>query len=746
MLRTLLPHLLLLWPAMLAAAGPLRLDEGINWDYCNPQSPPSVLAIPPAPSPDDPIQIHADQMEYDQIKAQSELTGSVQLWRFDAYAEADRLTYRADTRAAELFGNLFVQQPGLRLGASHGYLELDNDRGWLNDAEFRLTQRFARGRAGRIELTDKQRSHYQDVTYTTCPPDKNDWSLAASELEIDMAKGWGSAKHARLHLGGLPVLYMPYFTFPVDDRRKSGFLIPSAGSSNRLGSELSTPYYFNLAPNYDATLTPRWMSKRGLMLGGEFRYLGNRQRAEISGELLQNDQVESPDHGDQRRAFRFYHVSRPLRGLTTRIETNAVSDTEYLDDFGTGLAITSTRHLERVGEVRYRLGNWRLLGRAQSFQTVDETLSQSSRPYRRLPQLHASYQSRPNPFGLQLGFTGEYTHFKHDTLTNGERVILRPNLSLPLRRSWGHFNPRLSLNYASYDLDRDNSTADASPDYFVPAFSLDSGLVFERETHWFGRPAFQTLEPRLFYLYAPFEEQSEIPDFDTADLDLKFANLFKENRFTGSDRFGDANQIALGLTTRWFQADNGMERLRASIGQIYYAEEREVQLTGSVEEDPSSAVVAELSARLGASWRTTLSIRRNPHLEDEHIDKGRFALHYATAEDELFNIDYNFNRDTINDLDISFFWPFGHQVSVFGKWKHSYLYDRNMNRILGFEYGGRCCWKLRTFYQRYVANEDKDEEEESRFMLQLELRGLGALGQGADREMQEYIYGYQTER
>ncbi|MES9980362.1 MAG: LPS assembly protein LptD [Candidatus Thiodiazotropha sp. 6PLUC5] len=743
------PHLLqllLLWSALSVAAESTRLEQGVNWDYCDPENQLNDPDTPPRPLPMEPSQIHADWMVHDQNRGQSELNGAVKLWRLDGYAEADRLTYWESRRAAELFGNLYLQQPGLLMSANQGYLELDNDRGWLSDTEFRLTTANARGYAEKIDLLSKQQSRYQSVTYTTCPPGRDDWSLAASELEIDMAEGWGSAKHARLRLGGIPILYLPYFTFPVDDRRKTGFLVPSVGSSNRLGSELSTPYYFNLAPNYDATLTPRWMSKRGLMMGAELRYLGDRQRTEISGELLPNDQLESSEHGQERRALRFYHASRPMRGLTTRIETNAVSDSDYLDDFGTGLAITSTRNLERVGEIRYRFNDWRFLSRVQSFQTIDETLSESNRPYRRLPQFHTSYSNFSNPFGLQLGFTGEYTHFKHDSLTNGQRLILRPNISLPLRRSWGHLIPSVSLNYASYDLERDSATEEAKPDYFVPAFSLDSGLVFERETSWFGDSAYQTLEPRLYYLYAPYEDQSAIPDFDTADLDLKFTNLFKENRFTGSDRFGDANQIAFGVTTRWFQADNGQERLRASIGQIYYSEEREVQLTGSVEDDPSSAVVAELAAHFGRAWQTTLSVRRNPHLEEENIDKGRFTLRYHSDEQELFNIDYNFKRNSIEDLDISAYWPFGHKLSLFGKWKHSYLYERNMNRIVGFEYGGRCCWKLRTFYQRYVANEDKDEEEETRFMLQLELRGLGALGQSADQELQQSIYGFQPER
>jgi LPS-assembly protein len=685
-------------------------------------------------------------MEYDQARGTSLLAGSVQLWRLDGYAEADSISFDHQNRIAELFGNLYIQQTGLRASAAQGYLELDDDRGWLSESEFRLTEIGARGSAALITLKSKELSHYEDVLYSTCPPGRHDWNLVASELAIDMAEGWGSARHARLQLAGLPILYIPYFTFPVDERRKTGLLIPSIGSSNRLGSELTLPYYFNIAPNYDATLTPRLMSKRGVMLGGEFRYLGENQRAEISGEILPNDKQTSPDHDDRRSALRFYHVSRPLPGLTTRIETNAVSDNEYLEDFGTGLAITSTRHLERVGEVRYKLGNWSLLGRVQQFQTVDDSLSESQHPYRRLPQLLSRYQGSTGPLGLKLGFSAEYSHFKHATKRNGERLSLRPAMSLPLRRSWGHLTPRLSLNYAGYRLHAEDNPADETPDYFVPAYSLDGGLVFERDTHWFGIPALQTLEPRLFALYAPFDDQSDIPDFDSADLTLNFTNLFKENRFSGRDRFGDARQISFGLTTRWFQTENGMEQLRASIGQIYYGKDREVQLTGDTEDDPSSSVVAELSSRLGNHWLTTLTLRHNPHLDEDQIDKGRFTLRYNTPEQQHINIDYNFKRDSIKDLDFSFYWPFGHKFSLFGKWKHSYLYERNMNRILGLEYGGRCCWKLRTLIQRYVANEDKDEEEETRFMLQLELRGLGALGHTVDRTMQETIYGFHNER
>jgi len=583
------------------------------------------------------------------------------------------------------------------------------------------------------------------VTYTTCPPGHRDWSLKASEMEIDTEKGWGSATHARLRLGPVPIFYFPYFTFPVDDRRMSGFLTPSLGSSDRLGAEFETPYYLNLAPNYDATLSPRWMSRRGLMLGGEFRYLGERQRAEISGEILPDDRIESPDRGNERRALHFKHDAWLSPGLTTRIDTSSVSDNEYLTDFGSGLAVTSTRHLERVGEMVYRREGLFLLGRLQEFQTVDETLNPRLYPYRRVPQLLASYGRLLSDSSLDLGLTTEYTDFRHDTLIDGKRFTLRPSVSLPLRRSWGHLVPRLSLNYASYRLDESESTGDPAPDYFVPAFSLDSGLVFERESRWFGRAAYQTLEPRLYYLYAPFDDQSAIPDFDTADLELSFSSLFKENRFTGSDRFGDANQLAFGLTTRWLEADSGVERLRASIGQIYYRNEREVQLTGPVEETPSSSVVAELSTRIGAHWRGQLTLRRDPHVDEENIDRARLGIHYRTPKNRLLNLDYNFNRDTIEDLDLSFNWPFSHKFTLSGAWKYSYLYERNMNRILGLEYGGSCCWKVRALYQRYLVDDKADADEDRRLMIQLVLTGLGGIGSTVDQTLEEHIYGYRAE-
>ncbi|MEN8166928.1 MAG: LPS-assembly protein LptD [Pseudomonadota bacterium] len=443
------------------------------------------------------------------------------------------------------------------------------------------------------------------------------------------------------------------------------------------------------------------------------------------------------------------HGSHPYSGLTTRIDFTEVSDMDYLNDFSSGLASGSARNLERIGEVRYRASDWQLRGLVQDFQTVDKNLSPTSYPYSLLPKLSANYGHLIDSLNTDLGVMGEYVYFEHDTKVTGQRLRLAPSASLQLRRPWGHLTPRLTLNYASYQLDEVEPELER-PSFMVPTLSLDSGLVFERESSWFGNAAMHTLEPRLFYLYAPFEDQSEIPDFDTADLDLSFANLFKENRFSGGDRVGDANQLTLAVTTRWLEEGSGLERLRASIGQILYFQDRRVQLTGDPQEQASSALVAELSSRLGAHWRSSLALRWDPQREERQIDKGRIGLHYKAPGQQLFNISYNYNaKSEIEDLDLSFHWRFDYRFAMLGDWKHSLLHERALNKVVGFEYAGRCCWSLRAVYQQYVnetdLDQDIDQEYDSRFMLQLELRGLGALGKDPQQTLKESIYGYQPE-
>ncbi|MDJ0806267.1 MAG: LPS-assembly protein LptD, partial [Gammaproteobacteria bacterium] len=592
-----------------------RLNEGLDWGPgCHTAAHSQHRHHPTIPAGRlDFIYLESDALEIDQMQDRMDLRGKGMLRKNDTYLEADEIIYHRQPGNVWLNGAIYLEQPGIRLTADEGFLKPTNDQGWLSNVEFRLPEHLARGHAERVDMLSQARSRFADARFTTCPPGNHDWSIGASEMEIDRESGWGNAYHAVLRFGDLPVLYTPYISFPVDDRRKSGLLLPSWGNSNDLGAEFTLPYYLNLAPNYDATLTPRWMSRRGLMLGGEFRFMTAHQRATLSGETL-DDKVTSDEHDSRRSAFRIRHTSQPFMGLNTRIDYKEVSDRDYLDDFSSGLEFSSTRHLERIAEANYVSGNWRLNGRLQDFQTVDKSIAPNSYPYSLLPRLTLNYQKLLDRLNTDLRLDSEYTRFDHDTELTGQRLRLVPSAGLKWSRPWGHLTPRLSLQHVAYRLSEAADTeTESSPSFTVPTFSLDSGLVFERDSRWFGEAATQTLEPRLFYLYVPFQEQADAPDFDTADLELSFANLFKENRFTGGDRVGDANQLALGITSRWLENDSGLERLRASIGQIFYLRDREVQLTGGTEEQSESAVVAELSTRLGSHWRTSLNLRWDPH-------------------------------------------------------------------------------------------------------------------------------------
>ena len=753
-----LPIPLVLWSVLATSAlwadgleQEQRIDRGLDWGPCTRAG--LSEPVPPLiePGATGVSYMDADSAEYDHVQRIVRLNQAA-VRQDDTYLEAGKVIYHQASRVTELEQAIYLEQPGLRLTSDQGQMDLDDNTGWFSDVEYRLPEGQARGSAERMDILSTTQSEYRQVMFTTCPPGSRDWSLRAKKIEIDQENGWGNARHAVLRLGKLPILYSPYFSFPIDDRRKTGFLFPTWGSSKDLGTEFSIPYYLNLAPDYDATLTPRWMSRRGVMLGGEIRFLGERQNGTLSGETL-NDKVQSDLHDSRRSAIRVTHRSNPLQGLNTRINYVEVSDMQYLDDFSSGIDNSSTRYLERIAQADYRTGNWSFTSQVQDFQTVDATLLPAEYPYSLMPRLAANYRLLSDFLHSDLGLNGEYTYFSHDTLVTGQRVRFNPILGLQLfRRPWGYLSPRLTLNVANYQLEETDSNPHTTPSYSVPTLSLDSGLVFERDSGWFGNAATQTLEPRLHYLYAPYEDQSDIPDFDTSELEVNFANLFKDNRFIGGDRVGDANQIALGITTRWLENDTGLERLRASIGQSFYFQDRQVQLDGlPPEQRTASPVVAELSSQLGSKWRTSLNLRWDPELDEKQIDKGRIGLHYRDPKQRLFNISYNYDTtNNIEDLDLSFYWRFNYRFTMLGAWKHSLLYSRDLNRVAGFEYGGRCCWRLRAVYQEYVNETDLDQNIDQaadvRFMLQLELRGLGALGQDVGQTLRESIYGYQSEQ
>ena len=698
------------------------------------------------PAPEQQMLIDADGSVLEQSRNRVRLEGNVQVRRAESLLEADSVVYERTAETLDAEGNIYFEQPGLRLTAAQGHFDIASNQGDLKQVSYRLSDQGARGDADSALIESADLTHFKQIDYTTCKPGQNSWLLEADKLDIDKANGVGTAWHAKLRFKGVPFLYVPYATFPIDDRRKSGLLFPSVGRSDRSGTDIAVPYYFNIAPNMDATFTPRIMSKRGLLLGGEFRYLQEQHAGQVRAEILPDDREVADDQDSSRGAFSWQSKGRIAPGWTFATDINYVSDNDYLTDLGGSLAVTSTRHLERLGQINYTGADWRFLGRTQHYQTIDDSIASSDRPYSRLPQLLFNLRKPNQAYGLTYHLQSEYVNFDHSDEDNvkGHRFNLQPGVSLPLTRRWGYLTPKASLRYTRYALENQVPGADDNPDRLLPTFSLDSGLFFERSADWFGNAAIHTLEPRLFYLVTPFEDQDELPNFDTADITFGFPSLFQENRFSGSDKIGDANQLTAALTSRILSDSTGRELLRASIGQIFYFRDRKVQLTGeTAKKESSSSVVAELASEINQNWRLRTGIQWDPHKSSDNLDNALFSIHYKDGQERVLNAEYNYTRDSVEQMDLSGRWPVNSQWSLVGRWTYSQLFEETVQAFAGIEYDN-CCWRIRLIGQQLLT--DIDSDPDNSVLLQFQLKGLGGWGDADDDFLESNISGYRASR
>jgi LPS-assembly protein len=466
----------------------------------------------------------------------------------------------------------------------------------------------------------------------------------------------------------------------------------------------------------------------------------------LDGELLPSDQ-KNADEG-ARGALRVSQSAWFGTRWSTSIDYASVSDDRYLVDFGNRLDVTSLRNLSQRADVlvqrRWLVGAGARAavpdGRHQH-RTVQPSLWTA-------PAHRAELLARPPGRRTGIRRRSQYDYFDHNAAVHGSRLVAIPSLRWPLRRGFGHLIPRARLYYTQYDLVDQVEGADSQPSHLIPSVDLDGKLIFEREADWFGHETLQTLEPRLYYVLTAHEDQSDNPRFDTTALDFSFASLFRPHRFTGYDRISDENRLTLGLTSRTIANRNGDELFRASLGQIYYFDERRVQLDASApRDDTSSSLAGELSARLHRDWTAQLGLQWNPH-DDEHAwEKQILQLRYAPGHERLINLAYRYNlgsqaSEEYEDTDLSFQMPIGPRVRVVGRWLYSMLNDETVEAFAGLEFG-QCCWRLRVLGQH--LKRDADEPASTSVMLQLELAGLGSFGNSIDKVLQRGIYGYQSE-
>lgn len=612
-----------------------------------------------------------------------------------------------------------------------------NNKGDMKDVEYWFLKRRARGQADKLTKDSKDIIHLEQASYTTCQPEHEFWRLDTESMTLNNATAQGTARNVKLRILDVPVFYFPYLWFPLGNERQSGFLAPNLGSSDEAGFEFSIPYYLNLAPNYDATLTPRLMSRRGLLLGGEFRYLTQASGGELKLEYLPYDN----SFREERSSLAFKHNGLIGKRWLTSIDLNYVSDRRYFEELGNNISVASITHLERRGDLTYFGNGWGFLGRLQTFQTLDT--NPAARPYQRLPQLlFKTYLPEFNR-RFNVGMKAEWVRFDRDISyvdgPIGNRLDVGPVVSYPWRTPGTFVVPKLSLRYTHYDLDNVNADDETTHNRFLYTFSTDSGLFFERDINWLNTSLVQTLEPRLYYRYTPYEDQANLPLFDTAEYDLSFLQLFRENRFSGTDRIDDGHQLTFGLSSRLLGSTTGAEHLRASIGEIFYFRDRQVTLPGQTEEtDASSSIITELAAQFADSWQTSSTVRWNPY--DQNMEHSVLRLRYRPENERIFNISYRRREESIEQTDLSFYWRLGRRWKILGRWNYSLPSEKTLEAVGGLEYS-TCCWAMRAITRRYLNNIDGFGYLNG-FFLQFQLTGLGNIGKAADSFLEQRIPGY----
>jgi LPS-assembly protein len=699
---------------------------------------PSPAKEPAADLGDTPIEYEADGLEATR-DGEWLLNGDVLIRQGDRTLKTSNARYDSKTQSFSVDDDVEYADPDMKVSGTSA--QVDQAGGaTFEGAKFELTERNARGSADRIQVTRDNQLNLDNVRYTTCPVGEEDWVLRASDIDIRQRAGIGFGRGVRLDFKGVPILYTPFLSFPVGNQRKSGFLFPTLGTSTRSGTSLAIPWYWNIAPNYDATFAPTYFSKRGSKLDTEFRYLSDFGRGTLETEYLPDD----AEFGDSRSYLRFTDRSDFTQTLRLDVDAANVSDSAWFEDFGLGPEGTSISYLERSASLTYLTQHWLAVLRAQNFQTIDDAgIAPELRPHTLLPALavHAGFPDQPA--GLELGMDLEVDNFAHnydDRVATGWRMDVAPEIRWPLRGAGVYLEPAASWRYTAYRLDDALLPgADDSPTRSAPVLSVDGGLIFERLSGSRGQRLL-TLEPRFMYLYVPYRNQDNLPVFDTAPADLNLVQLFRTNRYVGADRLSDANQVSIGVTSRLIDAQDGKQFISGTVGQAYYFDEPRIALPGEVLEDPEySDIIAELDVTAYRDWNIGMGVQWDPG--QTRSEKGDVRVQYKPEYDRVVNLGYRFRRSGIEQVEGSVAWPIGDKWSAYARMVYSLEDATTLDQFAGFEYRS-CCWRIRAVARRYVS--DRTGDTDTSFLLQLELNGLSSVGVGADAFLERSIRGYSS--
>lgn len=661
------------------------------------------------------------------------LERDVEIIRGPTTINADRATYHIVEDEVEASGNIRMRRFGDTYTGDELKLKIEATEGYVLRPTYHLETNNAQGRADRIDFEGEDRATVYDGSYSTCEGPDPDWYLKSSKLNLDAARDVGVAHRTLVYFKGVPILAAPAMSFPLSDARKTGFLPPTIGTTNRGGLEVTVPYYLNIAPNRDLTLYPKIYARRGLQLGADARYLGETYSGQTKVEALPSDQLTKTD----RYAISSTHTQVLSPGLVYSWNLNSASDNEYPSDFSRTITTASQRLMLRDMALNYGGSFWNANARVSNFQVLQDPLAPIARPYDRLPQL-TFHAGRQDVNGFDWDVDSELTRFSHPTLQRGDRFLVNPRIAYPIIRPGYFISPKLSLHATKYSVENRAAGTTTSLDRSLPTFSVDSGLIFERDAPFFGNMMTQTLEPRLFYVYTPYRDQSAFPNFDTAEADLSFAQLFSENRFIGNDRISDANQLTAALISRYIEP-TGAERMRFALGQRFYFTDQRVTL-GGARNDSRSDLLVSAYGRLTASFGVEGNVQYSQTLHS--LSRARYGVRWQPAPKKVLNLQYR--RDRVNNpslkhVDVSGQWPLSERWYGLARVNYSLLDSKIAEGLLGVEYKADC-WVFRMVGQRTPTAAG---QVTSALFFQLELNGLTRLGSNPLDAIRANIPGYQ---
>jgi LPS-assembly protein len=702
-----------------------------NWGACRVDAPPPIPA-PDSDTPEDQLDIVSGKVEF-KLEGDAKFSDEIILRRGNRILRADSAEYDAERGLFAVDGDVEFRDPETTIRATNAQLNRETEVAQFENAEFQLWATPARGSADFVRASGDGQLRLREASYTSCPIGKDDWMIRASRIDIDNNTGVGTARHARFRFKGVPVFYLPYVTYPVKNERKTGLLVPDVGNSDRRGVDISQPFYWNIAPQYDATITPRYMSKRGFQLQSNFRYLTEDTVGEATGEYLFDDKVTD----EARWLYAWFNQTQLLQNWRGTVNVIDVSDTAYFEDLSSSLATTSQVNLRRHLDLEYFNDAWSVLLRFEDYENLDESVIPIDEPYKTLPRLAVRGFTPSGWLGMSYLLEGDVTNFERDVGVTGFRGRIAPKIGFPIHTGLFDLEPSIAIDHTRYSLSNTLAGENDTPARTAPIVSVNMQSVFERVTN--KKKWLQTLEPRLLYTYIPFRDQDDLPVFDTITPDLNIVQLFRPNRFVGYDRLGDTNQLALGISTRLLEAADGDEFLRATVGAIRYFDERDVTLPGGTPTDSTSSdYLGELGMKFSKNWSTRLGLQWDSDASDFDWATGR--LLYRTSDNrKIANVSYRFRRDSVDQAEVALAWPIGGRWSFVGRYNYSFQDDTTLEGLAGFEYG-TCCWAIRANWRHYLAT--RDGEFDDSFSIKLILKGFGSTDSAADRLLDRGILGY----